>query len=135
MANESRQISGCTFQRISRALETLRGCHSAVVRAESEGGLMKEICRTIVETGGYRFAWVGLAGQKNQKSIHPAAQWGVEDGYLEKLDSMWSDTERACGPTAMALSSDTPCVIQDIMTHTGCAFWREEALKLLCPPP
>ncbi|MDA8307406.1 MAG: ATP-binding protein [Deltaproteobacteria bacterium] len=129
MANESRQISGCTFQRISRALETLRGCHSAVVRAESEGGLMKEICRTIVETGGYRFAWVGLAGQKNQKSIHPAAQWGVEDGYLEKLDSMWSDTERACGPTAMALSSDTPCVIQDIMTHTGCAFWREEALK------
>ena len=129
MANESEKVVGCSFQRVSRALETLRGCHRSLVRAECEGGLMEDICRTIVETGGYRFAWVGLAEQNEQRSVHPAAQWGVEDGYLEKLDSMWSDPQRGCGPTAMALRSGLPSVIQNIMTHPGCACWREEALK------
>ncbi len=129
MADGSAQTAGCTFQRVSRALETLRDSHRSLVRAESEGELMKEICRTIVETGGYRFAWVGLAEQNEQKFVHPAAQWGVEDGYFHKLDSMWPVSERACGPTAMALSSGTPCVIQNIMTHPGCTCWRDEALR------
>jgi PAS domain S-box-containing protein len=129
MANESQKTPICSFQRISRALETLRGCHRALVRAEFEDGLMMEICRTIVETGGYRFAWVGLADQNGEESFHPAAQWGVEDGYLQKLDSMWTDAERRCGPTVMALRSGTPSVIQNITVHPGCGCWREEALR------
>lgn len=129
MADGSAQTAGCTFQRVSRALETLRDSHRSLVRAESEGALMKEICRTIVETGGYRFAWVGLAEQDEQTSVHPAAQWGVEDSYLQKLDSLWPVTERACGPTRMALASGKPYVIQNISTHPGCTCWRDEALR------
>ena len=128
-ADESQRLPACSFQRVSRALETLRDSHRSLVRAEFEGDLMKEICRTIVETGGYRFAWVGLVEKDRQQAVHPAAQWGVEDGYLQKLDSMWSATERACGPTAMALASSKPSVIQNIMEHPGCACWREEALR------
>ncbi|MDR3567969.1 MAG: ATP-binding protein [Syntrophobacteraceae bacterium] len=132
MENESAQTARCSFQRVSRALETLRDCHRSLVRAESESALMRQICRTIVETGGYRFAWVGLTEQSEhseQRFVHPAAQWGVENGYLEKLDSMWPDAERTCGPTAMALRSGTPTVIQNIMEHPGCTCWREEALR------
>ncbi len=129
MANESAQLQGCCFQRISRALETLRSCQRALVRAENEDGLMKEICRTIVEAGGYKFAWVGLTQKDGERFIRPAAQWGVEDGYLQKLDALWTDSERKCGPTTTALRTGVPSVIQDITEHAGCSYWREEALR------
>ncbi|MGC9193868.1 MAG: hybrid sensor histidine kinase/response regulator [Syntrophobacteraceae bacterium] len=129
MANESGQIPSYCFQRASRALETLRGCQRALVRAENEDALMKEICRTIVETGGYRFAWVGLTQQDGEMLIRPAAQWGVEDGYLQKLDALWTDSERKCGPTTTALRTGAPSVIQDITQHAGCSYWQEEALR------
>jgi plastocyanin len=34
--------------------------HQILIRAEDESGLMGNICRTMVEKGGYRFAWVCL---------------------------------------------------------------------------
>jgi PAS domain S-box-containing protein len=90
---------------------------------------MKEICRIIVDVGGYRLAWVGLAERDELKTIRPAAQWGYEEGYLEKLNLTWADTERGKGPTGTAIRSGLPSVVQNIMDNSQDMFWRDEALK------
>jgi PAS domain S-box-containing protein len=118
-----------SLRRVSRAVMALSGCNQVLCRAVDEDGLMKEICRIIVEVGGYRLAWVGLAEQDELKTIRPAAQWGYEEGYLEQLNLTWADTERGKGPTGIAIRSGLPSVVQNIMDNPQSVFWRDEALK------
>jgi len=91
------------LRRTTRAWRTLSECNQAIARTHSEQELVQEICRILVEAGGYRFAWVGLAQQDEDKSVRPVAQYGFEKGYLENLHLTWSDTERGRGPTGMAI--------------------------------
>src|SRR5512133_2116164 len=42
----------------NRALRAINNCGQALVRATSEAELLDEICRVVVEDGGYRTAWV-----------------------------------------------------------------------------
>src|SRR5208282_272550 len=91
--------------------------------------LLQEICRVIVKEGGYRFAWVGFANHDEQKTVHPVAHAGYEEGYLEKLNLTWADTERGCGPTGMAIRTDQPAVCRDVVTDPTIAPWRDEAIK------
>jgi len=121
--------SESSLRRVKRAVRTLSGCNQALVRIRDENGLMKEICRIIVEVGGYRLAWAGLAQRDELQTILPAAQWGYEDGYLEKLNLTWADTERGTGPTGIAIRTGFPSVVQNIMANPPSMFWRDEALK------
>ncbi|QWV94104.1 GAF domain-containing protein [Geomonas oryzisoli] len=115
--------------RVNRALKTFSGCNQALVRATEELQLMKDICRTIVETGGYRLAWVGMAEHDDWKTVRPVAQWGDQGGYLTKLDMSWADIDRGRGPTGTAIRTGTTRIVQNIRYDASWALWREEALK------
>ncbi len=52
--------------KISRALRTLSDCNQIVIRAENESALMTEICRILVEVGGYAMAWVGFVQRERE---------------------------------------------------------------------
>ena len=118
-----------SLTRLNRALKTFSGCNQALIRATEELELMKEICRTIVEVGGYRLAWVGIAEPDDWKRVRPVAQWGDKDGYLTKLDMSWADTDRGRGPTGTAIRTGTTRVVQNILFDSSWAIWREEGLK------
>ena len=45
--------------RADRALKTLSAANEELVRATTESGLLKAVCRVIVEKGGYSMAFVG----------------------------------------------------------------------------
>ncbi|MBJ6799600.1 hybrid sensor histidine kinase/response regulator [Geomonas propionica] len=115
--------------RVNRALKTFSGCNQALVRATEELQLMKDICRTIVETGGYKLAWVGMAEHDDWKTVRPVAQWGDQGGYLTKLDMSWADIDRGRGPTGTAIRTGTTRIVQNIRYDASWALWREEALK------
>ncbi|MBJ6750867.1 hybrid sensor histidine kinase/response regulator [Geomonas anaerohicana] len=115
--------------RVNRALKTFSGCNQALVRATEELQLMKDVCRTIVETGGYRLAWVGMAEHDDWKTVRPVAQWGDRGGYLTKLDMSWADIDRGRGPTGTAIRTGTTRIVQNIRYDASWALWREEALK------
>lgn len=121
--------SQSSLRKVNRALKTLSGCNKALVHAEDEFRLMNDKCRLIVEMGGYGLAWVGLAEQNEQKTIRVAAQCGYEEGYLEKLNLTWAETERGMDPTARAIRTGVPCVVQNIMANHESSFWRDEALR------
>jgi putative nucleotidyltransferase with HDIG domain len=115
--------------RVTRALKALSSCNHALVRAKDVSLFLQEICRNIVEFGGYRLAWIGFAEQDEQKSVRPVAQFGYEDGYLDLVRITWADTERGKGPVGTAIRTGKPVVSQDIFTDQNFAPWRAEASK------
>ena len=117
------------LRKANRAYKVLSGCNQAVVRATEETALLHEICRLIVEVGGYRLAWIGFAEQDEGKSVRPVAQAGFEDGYLETLGITWADTERGRGPTGKAIRTGEPAIVKNILTDPDFAPWRETAIQ------
>ncbi len=117
------------LSRINRALLTLGSGNRTLVRAIDEQSLIEGMCRLIVETGGYRLAWVGYAEHDSGKSIRPAAQAGFDEGYLDSLKLTWADTERGRGPSGTAIRTGAPCLVHDVLTDARFGPWRQDALK------
>ena len=115
--------------RASRALRTLSACNEALVRAATEPELLDSICRLIVETGGYRMAWVGFAEQDPAKTVRPVAHYGYDEGYLAAANISWADIEQGCGPTGTAIRTGTVQVNQNLLSNPAMAPWREAAQK------
>jgi two-component system cell cycle sensor histidine kinase/response regulator CckA len=117
------------LEQASRMLKILSNCNQAVMRATEEPALLHDVCRIIVELGGYPLVWVGFAEQDTAQTVRPVAQAGFEDGYLESVNITWADTERGQGPTGRAIRSGEPCVARDIQTDPNFAPWREDAMR------
>ncbi len=118
------------LRRSNRALKALSECNHNLIRATDELELMRDICRTFVEVGGYRLAWVGIAEHNNAKNIRPVAQWGDTTGYLNNLKVSWSENDiTGMGPTGTAIRTCLPVVVQNIETDPKWDMWRKEALK------
>ncbi len=115
--------------KLNRALLAISNCSQVLLRAENEMELLHDICRIVVEVGGYRMAWVGYAENDSKKSVRPVAQDGFEDGYLETLMISWADVERGRGPTGSAIRTGEPCSTKNILLDTEFTLWRQEAIK------
>ena len=85
----------------TRAYKILSECNQTLVHAKDEPGLLEDVCREIVNTGGYRLAWIGLAEHDRKRTVRPVAHSGYEAGYLDTLNITWADTQRGQGPTGM----------------------------------
>ena len=125
----ARKQAEVALGRINRALATLNRCNEALVRAVDEAGLLHEVCRAIVEVGGYRMAWVGYAQHDEDKSVRVAGQFGHEQGYLEATGVTWADTERGRGPVGTAIRTGQPCLVKNILTDPAFTPWRLEASR------
>ncbi len=115
------------LNRLNRALKVLSEVNQALLRATEEADLLAAICRIVVEIGGYRLAWVGMAEHDVAKSVRPVAQAGYEAGYLEAVQITWADTEWGLGPSGKAIRTGQPQVIRNILTDPHFAPWRVEA--------
>ncbi len=113
----------------NRALLTLSECNQLLVRARSEIGLVRDLCRILVKLGGYRLAWVGYAMDDAQKSVRPVAHYGFEDNYLDRITITWSDTPSGQGPTGTAIREQRPVACRNIMTDPRFIPWRAEAMR------
>jgi len=100
-----RKLDLVALQRANRALKTLSAGNEALVHATSESELLHEVCRVIVEEGGYPMASVGYPRNDQEKTILPMAWAGVEDGYLTATKHTWADNERGQRPIGRALRS------------------------------
>lgn len=128
-ATIERQRADEEIARVGRAQRALSRCNQALIRADEEQALLKEICRIIVEDAGYRFCWVGRAEHDPAKSVSVLAHAGVEEGYLATLDISWADTERGLGPTGTCIRTGVTQLAKDIATDPRMVPWRAAALK------
>ena len=112
--------------RLNRTLQTLYRCNQALVCATEEYELLGSVCRILVEIGGLRMAWVGYRELDEGKTIRPVAQAGFENGYLERINATWADTERGRGPTGIAVRTGalSPASIRVIQSSRILAYMR-----------
>ena len=116
-------------KQLNRSLQLLSQCSTLVVHAENELVLLEDVCRLAVETGGYLMAWVGIAEYDEAKTVRAVAQSGYEEGYLNNVNVVWSDTERGRGPTGTAIRTGKPVINRDWLASPRMAPWKEAAIK------
>jgi PAS domain S-box-containing protein len=117
------------LRRANSMLRMISECNEALVRATEEQQLMREICRIIVENGGYAMAWVGYAQDDHKKSVRPVASMGFENGYLKNAHISWDDNESGRGPTGTCIRTGKIRIGHDFLKDLELEPWRVEALK------
>ncbi|MFA5323225.1 MAG: HD domain-containing phosphohydrolase, partial [Smithella sp.] len=114
---------------MNRALRMLSNTNKALIHIAEESALLTEVCRIIVEVGGYLMAWVGFAEQDEAKTIRPVAHAGFESGYIESAKVTWANNERGRGPGGTAIRTGQPCITRNILLDPSFAPWCEAAIK------
>ncbi len=73
------------LHRINRVWRVRSICNRAITRSADESALLKRVCQTIIQAGGYRMAWVSYA---QADSVVPVAHAGHSS--VADLKSTWA---------------------------------------------
>jgi two-component system, cell cycle sensor histidine kinase and response regulator CckA len=117
------------LRRLNRALATVSKCNKVLVRATKENELLQEICESLVDTGGYRMAWVTFSCEDPDALLPTAAVAGVNEGYLEGINLTWRQVNACDGPIGRAIRTRRPGVVHDLAADPYFATWIGEATK------
>lgn len=124
--------------RLTRVLRTLSAGNHALVSASDEASLLNDVCRAIVEVGGFPLAWAGYAERDSEQNIKPVASAGLS-AYLDGLRMSWADDAEGRGPAGMAVRSGEAQVISDLAAEASFGPWQEAAnrfgLRSACALP
>ena len=117
-------------RRLNRALRLLSECNLSLAREEDERALLSDVCRLVVETGGYLMAWIGFAEQDAGKTVRPVAQSGYEVGYLGSIRISWDEAQDiGRGPAGTAIRTGSTQINHNCLTSPQMLPWREAAIK------
>ncbi|MFC6975611.1 bacterio-opsin activator domain-containing protein [Halomicroarcula sp. GCM10025709] len=116
-------------------LELLARIHSLiqdVIRALGAAASREEIeeivCRQLVESSLYQFAWVGeREGGDNRLATRTAA--GDDDGYLDIVRERATAADREQGPGTVAVATGEVQVVRDVTEEPTMTDWRDEATE------
>jgi len=115
--------------RMNRALEATAACTRALIQSPDEKTLLDQICRIIVEMGGYRLAWVGVRPAGCRSTRNSRGPVRIRKWLLESLDLTWADNLRGQGPTGTAIRTGSAVICRDIHSDPRFEPWRKEALQ------
>ena len=118
-----------SLRKVSRALNAFVAVSNALIHADGEIDLVGQVCRIMVESAGYRMAWVGYADRGDHKDVRPVAQFGYEFGYLAGAHITWDESERGRGPTGAAIRKGVSQVNQSTLINPRMQPWWQDALK------
>ncbi len=114
------------IEELYRALRMTNEVNELILRANEEELLLSEICRIIVDVGGYRLAWVGLAKNDDEKRVVPAAIYGIAKEYADTIKVSWDEKSPfGQGPTGRAIRSGA--TVTSRVNDAGFSPWRERA--------
>ncbi len=127
LANRRRAFG--ELEKANRAFRTLSEFNQTMVRQTDEMELLQQVCRIVVDVGGYRLVWVGFAENDENKSVLPVASAGYDEGYLDLAKLTWADNERGQGPCGISIRTGKIAVSQNAESNPAFAPWRFEAAK------
>jgi PAS domain S-box-containing protein len=114
--------------RLNRLYMVLSRVNQAIVRLRSADQLLPEICRAIVEEGGFRMAWVGRHDPADAM-LRPAASWGDDSRYLDGVAIRTDDSPAAHGPTGQAFRNGAAFVANNFATDPATRPWWDHAAR------
>ena len=110
--------------KVNRALKMTLSCGRASMKAISEEAAFNDICRLIIELGGYRMSFIGYYSAF-EKMIKPIRWGGFEEGYTEKINQ----GDLGGNPYLKAASTGKPIFISNIGSEKTLDFWKEGAVS------
>jgi diguanylate cyclase (GGDEF)-like protein/PAS domain S-box-containing protein len=112
----------------ARALQMLGDVNRSLVHAHDEQKLLSDICRTIVEVGGYATAWVGFVDDDASRTVRPVATSGNVH-HLSIIPVVSEDGGVPLGPIGVALQTRQVQVVSDIAEASAPARSRDAAVE------
>jgi PAS domain S-box-containing protein len=124
----SRHLAQSRISQLNRLYSVLSHAGQAIVHHRERSRLFREICRILVEEGGFRMAWVGVVASGTHK-VEPAARWGEHGDYLKDIQVTTVPEPAGCGPVGTAIRENRRVISNDILADPNFAPWRERALQ------
>lgn len=125
-----RKENEIALDRANRALRVLSAVNERLVHAKDEKSLLNDVCRVIVDVGGYKLAWVGFVQDDERKSVLPVAHHGDGEEFLARANVSWADTERGRGPTGTSVRTGEVQVIREIDNDPVLQPWLRDFAAL-----
>jgi len=121
------------LRRLNRSLMMLSACNQTMIHTRDESTLLREICKIIVEIGGYTMACVGLADQDAEKSIRMAAFFGCTGVCLrQNMQLFWDEATKINTPLELAIRNREAVICEDITNDTRFCPWCPDAVNKKC---
>jgi diguanylate cyclase (GGDEF)-like protein len=108
---------------LRRQYRVLSACNRTLIRAVSEHELLTDICRALVDIGGYRHAWVGYLNTSagTVPELTACAAWGngaIDPSQLGGMHALGDQT-----PAARAMRERAPQIVREIDDERWSAAW------------
>lgn len=114
--------------RLNQLYAILSQVNQAIVRSADQNALFQEICRVIVEHGGFRLAWIGLVDEESGV-VKPVASSSIAAGYLDKIRVTVREEPEGMGPTGSAIRKGTLQIVNNFLSNPRTAPWHQDAEK------
>jgi PAS domain S-box-containing protein len=112
----------------NRLYTVLSATNKAIVRIRDKKELLAEICRIVVDIGGFSMAWAGMAEPGSHRIVSVASSGHIE-GYLDDLDISIEDGPRGSGPSSVAFRTKKHVICNDIATDRQMVPIKQAALQ------
>lgn len=120
-------VAAEVLRRVNRTRHVVSLVSQAIIRAYDEEALYHEVCRHLVNYGGYLMAWIGIVEETPVRTVRPVGHAGIEPNFLQALKITWSDDLDRHGPTGEAVLEERPFVARNIPTDPRLEVLRKEA--------
>lgn len=114
---------------LNRVLRTVIGATTTVVRARSEAQLLDDMCRVLVDTGGYALAWIARSDPARPDRAMPIARSGLRSDYFEQMLAAYDGGPVEGGPATVAIATMATQVIHDVADLPAGLPLREISLE------
>ncbi|UFU12313.1 response regulator (plasmid) [Ideonella dechloratans] len=118
------------LEHANRALRMLSAGNRTLLGWHDEASLLDQMCRAIVEAGGFRLAWIGYA--QADGPIRLMASCSTEPGLLDGLQVARDGADADQGPLGRTLRQGRLQVWTERDTGDEDAAWAEDALARGC---
>lgn len=124
-----RKLAERRIQRLNRTYAVLSDINQMIVHERDRQVILNSACRTAMEKGGFRMAWIGMVNAESGR-LEITAHAGAAADTLLKLDAIINAPDgQGCTLTAEALKSGAHAVCNDIEHDSAAACWRDTALR------
>ncbi|MDM8536691.1 histidine kinase dimerization/phosphoacceptor domain -containing protein [Desulfobacterales bacterium HSG17] len=118
-----RRRSEDSVEKVLRIFRVINNTRSVLLSADNESKLIINICRILVDKGGYCMSRIAFINPDNQE-LQIAAQWGEKENIPKKIKCL---PENYC-PSSAAVKSNSSYILRDILASPALGPWRSHAV-------
>lgn len=124
-----RRLAESRIHHLTQLYQALSEVNQAIVRMDNDQDLFAVVCRSAVNFGGMKMAWIGQLDPESQR-ILPVAAYGEGTEYVDNLFvSANPNIPEGLGPTGTAVRDNQTIITNHFSTDAVTALWHEKARK------